>query len=204
MGRRAHTPCGKCYCPAPIRLLWGVPDIQQTQIAAISGIGLAEVARRAERLGVADQRPKRRTPVYSPREFRRLWLDESVLVRQIGQRFGMTAVAVRVHARKLGLPPRVGGRRPTVNWPADFADMWRLGVGTPEMAAFIGCFPTAVTRKAKEMGLGPRKASRWHKITLADFRAHQLREAMAKSARESDRALALAQMKDGDLRRWAA
>lgn len=197
MPYRPPMPCGVYFCPAPMRMLWPVADMPQKQIGAVYGVTWAELARRADRLGIEDQRPKRRSPSYSAVEFKRLCADEAFTIRQIAARLNMEMQGVRKHARRMGLPPRKGGRRASVQWPADFAAMWLANVGAPEIAERLGCHATMISRKARKMGLPDRRATRWNIITIADYRALQLRNALAARAREEQAALRNAEMVDG-------
>lgn len=152
--------------------------------------------------------PRGRGAIMAEATFAKLWRDPTVNIETIAARLGISRQAVRIRARVRGLPPRVGSgntaRARTEQSAPEIAPMWLANVGLAEMARHFGCSHTAILRAANRLGLPKRELTRWDAITIEDYRAAQLRTALAASARETEAALRLAEMKDGDPRRWAA
>lgn len=134
------------------------------------------------------------------KEFRRLWLDPSLTVDQIGEILGITETAVRQRAKHRNMPDR----RP-IRWAAmsgfdeHFAAMFEARVSSAELARHYGLTISAVEKHARKIGVKrSRRVSRWDRgITVADYQMIRLRERMAASAREEEAALHLAEMVDG-------
>lgn len=185
---RPAMPCGRPACPAVVRMLWPLPDVLQiTGIAALCGVSASQIWYRAAQLGVEDQRPRRRKPRYTERQFRALWLDDRLSLAQIGARLGgLHPVNVGQHGRRLGLPPRKTGTKARAVIGPEFDLMWRLGVRTREIAGHYGIGQPAVTRVAKGRGLDLRiPPVPQGRLTLAQFREWQLGQAMAREAAAS-------------------
>jgi hypothetical protein len=178
--------------------------LRLVRVAAIYGCTLPEVERRAERLGIAGQRPHRRTPVYSVPAFRQLWLDPSLSLAEIGARLGMVKRSVSIHARRLGLGPRQTGRRATVVFDALFDRMWLDDVTTGAMAAHYGCSRSNIGHEARRRGLPGRARTMPGRKTLAQFQEAQLGRAMARHAKIEQDALRLSEMVDGFAQRVRA
>lgn len=196
---KAKFTCGFHFCPTALRLLWPVKEILIKDIASTYGTGVSEVARRAELIGVADRRARRRDPKYSPAEFKKLWADETLRIRDIAKRLNMVERCVCLHAVNLGLPPRKLGSPRVVVFPDDFNEMWKAGVTTREIGEFIGCSHTLVGVEADRRKLPARGRSRKVKQTMY---AYQL----AKRAAAEQNQWKLAGMVDGAATRgrWAA
>ena len=124
--------------------------------------------------------------------FRRMWNDPSLSVAEIGERLGICQQAVTQRAKVRGLPARKKrGGQPVVD-EARFRKLYAAGVAMTEIARLMGfdrktAHNTVVRLKLPRRGSG--KPKQW--LTLADYRAAQLREAMAASAR-AEQAAALA------------
>lgn len=190
MPRRPTLTCGQYFCPAPLRLLYPIKAVPAASVARIYGCGLSEVERRAHKLGVFDLRPHRRVMVYSAAAFRAAWADPDLTVAEIAARFGMLDLVAGQHARRLGLPPRIGGAPRAAFGPA-FDRHWRDGVRTRVMAAIYGCHPDTVLREARRRGLSRRK--RGSAKLGAD---HLLQQVLARSAAETHAALRDSEMID--------
>ena len=190
---KTNLPCGIHFCPMALCLLWPIKAIRIADIALIYGVGVPETTRRAERMQITDQRKRRREPKYSPAEFRKLWADESLRVRDIAKRFDMGVRSVEAHAAQMRLPPRRRGSPRIYAFPADFAEMWAAGITTRDIGAFVGCCHTLVSVEAVRCGLPRRSRSRKAKPTMY---AYQIAKA-AKAER--------ARWKDADMidRLWA-
>jgi hypothetical protein len=151
--------------------------------------------------------PRGRGKLMAEATFASLWNDPAVHVTEIAERLGISRQAVAIRARVRGLPKRAGWKSSHKRVEDDapgLAEMWLANVGVTAMAAHFGCSHTGIMAAAERLGLPKRKLSRWDAITVDDFRAAQLREAMARSAREEQAALRLAEMVDGIAQRRAA
>lgn len=135
----------------------------------------------------------------SDAEFRRLWADLSITVAEIGERLGIGQTAVSSRARTRKLPPRPArnGVTPVCN-PAVLTRLWLADVPILEIAGALGCDEKTVRNTRRRLGLperGPGK--RKTAVSLSDYRALQLRNALAARAREEQAALRNAEMVDG-------
>lgn len=141
-------------------------------------------------------------------EFRRMWFDPSLTVADIARALGICNRSVWQRAKHRGMPDRTSiikpGPKPTLDAAAEA--LWRACVRAEDIAALYGVKVSTVHMHVHRNKVQrSRKVSRWNPaISLADYRAMQLREAMAASAREEEAALALAEMRDGDPRKWRA
>jgi hypothetical protein len=133
--------------------------------------------------------------------FARLWLDPSISISEIAATLGVCRQAVTIRAKVRGLPPRSLVAPPLRDRLEDrapeLADLWRANVGLQDMAAHFECSHTAIIKAAERLGLPKRSRSRWHKISLDDYRALQLREAMARDAQKCWVQFKAAEMLDG-------
>lgn len=146
---------------------------------------------------------------FKAREFRDMWSVQWLPAQAIADHLDINRNTVTEIARGLGEELRTDTRpsrwhiRP--NQIPEFKEMWAAMVKAADMAKYFGCHARSVHNTAARLGLGLR-GRRHHAqfITIADFRAMQLRNALAASAREEQAALRNAEMVDGDPRRWAA
>jgi hypothetical protein len=127
----------------------------------------------------------------SEAEFRRMWLDESLTSREIGERLGVTEQAVRWRAKVRGLPHRKGGggKFRKID-PVRFRAMWDANVGSADIARAFGVCQPCVNLRAREWGFPKRNCTRWNMVPLARF-------LWAETARKEQAALRLAEMVDG-------
>ena len=143
----------------------------------------------------------------SEAEFRRMWMNSNLPVREIAKALGINVGNVSARAKRRGLPsrnaPNASARVHGIDCPL-FAKMWLAGVGTRAMAAHYGVSSGTPTNTARRLSLPARGNRAGYAMTVADFFALQLRIAMAASARETQAALWNADMVDGDPRRRAA
>lgn len=134
-------------------------------------------------------------------EFRAMWNDPSLSVAQIGERLGICQQAVTQRAKTRGLPARKprGGQH-VINEP-QFRKLYAAGIAMAEIARILGCDRKTVHNAVDRFGL-PRRGSgnpkQW--LTLADYRAAQLREAMAATAK-AEQAAMRAMQQEGSSRR---
>lgn len=152
-------------------------------------------------LGMSANRGKR----ISEAEFRRMWDDLTLSERQIGVMLGITQTSVSSRAMTRGFPPRPArGGRPVCD-PDALRRLWLAHVPIPDIAAALGCNEKTVRNTRKRLGLPERGPGQWARaVALDDYRALQLRIAMAASARETQAAMWDSEMVDGDRRRRAA
>ena len=139
-------------------------------------------------------------------EFRRLWLDESIAVGQIGALLGISQQAVSSRADRRGLPPRRMGPPPTITDDALFCAMWAAGVANLEMAQHFGIHERTVRNHVKRLGLARRTGGNNHGITSRQFIQDRALAQMRADAAEVKAQWRLAEMVDGSATsgRWAA
>lgn len=126
-----------------------------------------------------------------------LWLDSSLSLADVGQRLGISDDAVSKRAKRRGLPQRSRGGSARRSVPVNFAEMWRAGVATPDLARLCGSGPDFPTRTAKRLGLASRPVGRGFKaISLADYLQQQLAARLAASAAETRAVMRLSEMVD--------
>ena len=177
--RAEKLSCGSRFCPATLRMLWPIKAIRICDIAPIFDVGLAEVIRRAEEIGIDDQRPRRRTTRISAVRLRAIWMDPSTSLQQKAERANMLPRTLQKLAKAALFPPLKTGRQPTV-FPDDFDEMWLAGVATSDIARLCNACGSTVTAEVRKRKLRRRAAGDKAKTTLAEFR---LARSMAASAR---------------------
>lgn len=134
-------------------------------------------------------------------EFRRMWFDPALTLEDIGRILGICSRSVWQRARHRGMPDRTTiikpGPAPTLDHTAE--DMWRACVRAEDIAAAYKTSVSTVHMHVHRRGVKrDRTVSRWHPgITIDDYRQMKLGEAMAASARETEAAIDLAEMRDG-------
>lgn len=135
--------------------------------------------------------------------FAAMWHDPAATTDQIAAAFGMHRSTVAPTGQRLGLPPRKTGTKPQI--PREpFASLWMAGVAAAEIAREIGVSRNYTCVLAQRFGLPKRRRGARNVITLADYRALQLRAAMAASASETAAAMRMAEMVDNfQVGRWA-
>lgn len=145
--------------------------------------------------------PRPRGKIMAEATFARMWGDPAIPINAIAAMLGVSRQAVSIRAKTRGLPPRLGSGTTARNRIEDdnpeLAVLWRANVALADIAAHFGCSHTAVIKAAARLDLPKRSRSRWHKITLADFRAEQLRQAMAADAEKCRIQFKAAEMVDG-------
>lgn len=119
----------------------------------------------------------------SEAEFRRLWSDLSITVDDIGKRLGISQQAVTHRARTRGLPKRPKrGAKPACD-PDHLRRLYDAGVTMDDIAVALGCDRKTVHNYVVRLGLQRRgSGSRRNAVSPVDFRAEQLRQAMAADA----------------------
>ena len=131
------------------------------------------------------------------------WNNPDLKTEDIAEMFGVYRTSVSHMGQRRGLPPRKGGPKAKIQ-REPFSSLWLAGVSTLEIAKELGVTRNYTGVLARRFGLPGRPQGNRDSISMADYRALQLRAALAASARETEAALRLAEMKDGDPRRWAA
>lgn len=134
----------------------------------------------------------------SEAEFRRLWGDLSLSEAQIGQMLGISQTAVSSRAMTRGLPRRpASGGAIVITDNTLFRRLLLAGLRYADIAERMGCNEKTVRNHRKRLGLPGRGEGKRATMTLADFDALQLRNALAARAREEQAALRNAEMVDG-------
>jgi hypothetical protein len=165
-----------------------------------------DAAAGVRRLGAIKGQPAPRGRQVTVAEFRRMWEDPSLTLADIAASLGICQRAVWQRARHRNLPARgyiVAKARSVFN--DEFPAMFAARVHSAAIAAHYGCTVSNVEKHARKIGATrSRPITRWDKgLTLADFRALQLRDAMAASARETAAAMMDAEMIDNrQAARW--
>lgn len=148
----------------------------------------------------------RRGKTVSEAEFRRMWRDKSMTLRQVGEALGITQAAVSARAGTRGLPPRAMGPVPIITDSRLFKAMWAAGVHNDDIARAFGVNEKTVRNHAKRIGLQRKAGGRGQGITAAQFAEARIAAIMAAGAQEIRAQWALAEMVDGKANtgRWAA
>lgn len=119
------------------------------------------------------------------------WQNPALTTDEIAAMFGVRRSSVSRMGQVRGLPPRKAGPKPTYD-AARFKALWLAGVAASDIAADLGISRNYTTVLAKHLGLQKRPQGGWKPVSLADYRAAQLLEAMAAAARvEQAAALAM-------------
>lgn len=94
----------------------------------------------------------------SRRAFAAAWRDGRTF-DEIAYAFGCSRATALRTARRLDLPPRRRGPRPSVD-PAAVAALWQAGIATLEIARRLATSPSTVRRTARRACLPPRPIGR--------------------------------------------
>ena len=135
--------------------------------------------------------------------FEAMWNNPTVTTDQIAAACGVYRTSVTPLGYRMGLPPRKLGAKPTV-CRQTFTALWLAKVSTREIAKGMGISRNYTGVLARRFGLEKRPQGMRGTITMDDYRAIQLRIAMAASARETQAAMWDSEMVDGDPRGRAA
>jgi hypothetical protein len=154
---------------------------------------------------IRGQRPHRGKTVTTA-EFRRLWFDASLTQTDIAAALGIGVRALWQRARHRGMPPRTGITNAVCTLDAEAEAMWRACVRGEDIAAAYGVSVAAVHKHAHRKGIQrSRPVTRWlPAISIADYRAVQFAEAMAREAAVTRAAMRDSEMVDRIGARWAA
>lgn len=194
MPKMPALPCGVPFCATALRLMWPLKAFRLTEIGAVMGCTPPAVCRRAEVLGIWDERPHARVSVFSAIEFRRLWADDRLTTDDIAAALNLHRRSVSLHARNMALPQRRMGQKIKVVFDDDFDLMWRQRVLVREMARHYHCDRWSVEKEVARRKLPRRsRAKGWlaEAKTLAQFREWKLGQSMAREA-EATRAAMMA------------
>ena len=140
---------------------------------------------RQEIQGHADQAD--RNPLYRSRKISRAaliraWADPRPLT-EIAAEFGFSMQRLSTMAHEAGLPHRPFGPKKRGIGGSEFARLWLDGVRTKDLIELYGCDHLAPARHARRLGL-PKRGKGWvYKVTLDDWKAERLRDALAASAK---------------------
>lgn len=147
--------------------------------------------------------PSKRGKQVSASEFRRLWMDKSMTLAQIGASLGVSGAAVTCRAARRDLPPRQMGPLPLLHDEALFAEMWAEGVKVNEMAAHFGVNEKTVRNHVDRLNLRRRgKSGTRARLTISDFQQIRLRNGMAAAASIEQAQFINAEMADCIRRRF--
>lgn len=129
----------------------------------------------------------------SDAEFRRLYLDKTKTLADIGKELGITERAVASRAAHRGLPARGRSKSAPSAISADlvplFTAMWLGKVRSEDMGRHFGFKPTTILRNARRMGLPARGRSfPNHAITIEEWREAITAKAMEARAKAERRA----------------
>ena len=140
-------------------------------------------------------------------EFRAMWYDPSLTIADIAAALNIGKRSVWQRAHHRGMPDRTTIIR---MGPAPILDdkakaMWEACVRREDIATLYGVHPSTVDQHVHRKGWRRgRKVNRWRPaISLTDFYAIRLREALACRAREEQSAIVMAEMRDFQRRRAA-
>jgi hypothetical protein len=154
---------------------------------------------------IKGQRPHRGKTVTAA-EFRRMWFDTSLTQADIAAALGIGVRALWQRARHRGMPPRTSITNAVRALDAEAEAMWRACVSAEEIAAAYGLTVSAVHKHVSRHKIRRgRRVTRWQPaISLGDYRAAQLGEAMAREAAVTRAAMRDSEMVDRIGARWAA
>ena len=173
--------CGRGFCKASIRIAWEQDDWTLPEAANAIGKSPTTLLRCAASLDLPNRaRQKQHRPISRSR-LHALWHDDSKTLQQIAEELGLSVDAVQHRARAFGFGKRKQGPKPNHKKPDDFADMWRFGVGTQEIARAVGCGQYTVSRWAREAGL-PLRYARLRAQTMQEYLRHKALNAVAAKA----------------------
>jgi hypothetical protein len=193
MGRKLNVKhdCGRRFCAPVVRMLWPEKAMTVAHIAHVSGVTEASVFRWADELAITGQRPARRKTRFSRAAFIEAWNDTTLNVDMAAERLGMKRYTCSRYAHIMGLGQKVyHGRKAKL--PEDFNAMWIAGVSKHEIAQACGISFGTVCLHVRYRKLPPRPMGARVKMTLAEFRAMQAEERLAKRMAESARVTTLA------------
>ena len=134
-------------------------------------------------IGKQTSSPAHRGKSISISEFRRMWNDKTMTQRDIAKELGITTKSVFNRARARGLQSRHINRRCGLD--AEAKAMWDAGVTAKDIAAEYGLGVPTVYQYFRKLRGSKSGRVRRKIISIEDYRALQLAEAMAQSADET-------------------
>jgi hypothetical protein len=123
------------------------------------------------------------------------WNNPDLTTEDIAAMFGVYRTSVSHMGQRRGLPPRKTGAKPKID-REPFVSLWLAGVSTLDIAKHLGVSRNYTGVLARRFGLQGRPQGARKVISVDDYRAMQLRAAMAASARETLGHMAMAEMLD--------
>ncbi len=123
------------------------------------------------------------------------WNNPDLTTDDIAAMFGVYRTSVSHMGQRRGLPPRKTGAKPKID-REPFVSLWLAGVSTLDIAKHLGVSRNYTGVLARRFGLQGRPQGARKVISMDDYRAMQLRAAMAASARETLGHMAMAEMLD--------
>ena len=127
--------------------------------------------------------------------FTAAWNNPDLTTDDIAAMFGVYRTSVSHMGQRRGLPPRKTGAKPKID-REPFVSFWLAGVSTLDIAKHLGVSRNYTGVLARRFGLQGRPQGARKVISMDDYRAMQLRAAMAASARETLGHMAMAEMLD--------
>lgn len=127
--------------------------------------------------------------------FAKAWNNPDLTTDDIAAMFGVYRTSVSTMGQRRGLPPRKTGAKPKLA-AEPFTSMWLAGVSAQQIADTLGITRNHTGTYARRLGLPKRQQGTRKVISVADFWAERMREAMAKTARDEERAQALAGLRN--------
>lgn len=128
--------------------------------------------------------------------FAQAWNNPDLTTDDIAAMFGVHRSSISIMGPCRGLAPRKIGAKPKHDREA-FARLWLAGVTTAEIAMHMSMARNYPGVLARSIGLPARWRGWRGGITMADYLAIRLRNALAARAREEQAALINAEMVDG-------
>jgi DNA-binding CsgD family transcriptional regulator len=143
------------------------------QIAAEAGYSRGGVYRMIRRhrlpLPAAAQPPAGERPEVLS-EVVRLYRDELLGLREVGERFGRGSVWARARVVEAGVPVRQPGRRGELGWVEQLEQLAGAGLTTAQIAARVGRSPSTVSERLREAGLTAARPPRRPALDAAALR----------------------------------
>lgn len=130
----------------------------------------------------------RKTPVRISRAaFIAMWNDPTLTTTEIAAKFGIHRSSVTPYGQRLGLPRRKDGAKRKV-CVKTFTALWLAGVTTADIAVALHMSQNYTGTLAANLGLPQRRKGTRDVCSLDDYRASQMRAAMADTARREQAA----------------
>jgi transposase len=163
---RARSSQRKVVDEDRLKTMWADPNLGLRGICSALGVSKERLKDEATRLGLPDRpdgRPSQVSPLAAVEaEFRELWADRAVKVSDIAKRFEVHPQTAGRFGRRLELPSKQGTGASTRSPERDMQlrALWSSDITVKEIAARMGVSGSAVSQRAKRLGLPPRGVRR--------------------------------------------